>query len=83
MALIGKAIKRAITLQKTLARVKRRQPPQKKQENTLYKLLRKAQNTEFGRHYNFNEMLLSGTALELFQERVPIYDYDALHRVCW
>jgi hypothetical protein len=83
MALIGKAIKRAITLQKTLARVKRRQPPQKKQENTLYKLLRKAQNTEFGRHYNFNEMLLSGNALELFQERVPIYDYDAIHRDWW
>ena len=83
MALIGKAIKRAITLQKTLVRVKRRQLPQKKQENTLFKLLRKAQNTEFGRHFNFNEMLLSGNALELFQERVPIYDYDSIHREWW
>jgi len=54
MALIGKAIKRAITLQKTLSKVRRRLSPQKKQDKTFLKLLRKAQQTEFGKHHRFD-----------------------------
>jgi hypothetical protein len=83
MALIGKAIKRAITLQKTLKRVRRRQTPLKKQEKTFLKLLRKAQNTEFGKHHLFDEMLLSGNPLDFFQQRVPVCDYNSIYRDWW
>ena len=83
MALIGKAIKRAITLQKTLSKVRRRLSPQKKQEKTFLKLLRKAQQTEFGKHHRFDEMLLSGNALAYFQQQVPICDYNSIYRDWW
>jgi len=83
MALIGKAIKRAITLQKTLKRVRRRQTPLKKQEKTFFKLLRKAQYTEFGKHHRFDEILLSGNPLELFRQQVPIFDYNSIYRDWW
>lgn len=83
MALIGKAIKRAITLQNTLKRVRRRLSPFKKQEKTFLKLLRKAQNTEFGKRHNFDEILLSGSAVETFQQYVPITDYNSMYRQWW
>jgi hypothetical protein len=83
MALIGKAIKRAITLQKTLSKVRRRLSPQKKQDKTFLKLLRKAQQTEFGKHHRFDEMLLSGDALAYFKQQVPICDYNSIYRDWW
>lgn len=83
MAFIGKAIKRALTLQKTLNLVRRRQTPVKKQEKTFLKLLRKAQNTAFGRHFGFGSILESRNPIAEFQRRVPIYDYDSIHRDWW
>ena len=83
MALIGKAIKRAITLQKTLSKVRRRLSPQKKQDKTFLKLLRKAQQTEFGKHHRFDEMLLSGDTLAYFKQQVPICDYNSIYRDWW
>jgi hypothetical protein len=83
MALIGKAIKRALTLQKTLNRVRRRQGPVRKQEKTITKLLRKAQHTAFGRHFGFGSILDASDPIAEFQHRVPIYDYDSIHRDWW
>lgn len=83
MALVGLAIKRALTLQKTLNEVRRRESPIRKQEKTFLKLLKRAQHTAFGRQFGFEEMLQSGDPLKMFQERVPIYDYDSIHRDWW
>jgi hypothetical protein len=83
MAFIGKAIKRALTLQKTLNIVRRRQSPVKKQEKTFLKLIKKAQDTAFGEHFGFSEILDSNNPIALFQSRVPVYDYDSIHRDWW
>ena len=82
MALIGIAIKRALELQKSL-KVLRKGSPVKQQERTFLKLLRKAQYTAFGRNFGFEEMLQSEKPLELFKERVPVYDYDSIHKDWW
>jgi hypothetical protein len=83
MAFIGKAIKRALTLQKTLNIVRRRQSPVKKQEKTFLKLIKKAQGTAFGQHFGFSEMLEANDPIALYQQRVPVYDYDSIHRDWW
>jgi hypothetical protein len=83
MALVGKAIKRALTLQKTLRRVRRRQSPKKKQEKTFLKLLRKAQNTALGRAYEFDEILRADNPYALFRKNVPLFHYDSIHDSWW
>jgi hypothetical protein len=83
MAFIGIAIKRALTLQKTLKIVRRRQSPEKKQEKTFLKLIKKAQNTAFGKEYGFDEILNASNPTKLFSERVPLFDYDSIHEKWW
>jgi hypothetical protein len=83
MAFIGKAIKRALTLQKTLNIVRRRQSPVKKQEKTFLKLIKKAQSTALGKHFGFEEILEAQDPIALYQQRVPVYDYDSIHNDWW
>ncbi|MFN4123132.1 MAG: GH3 auxin-responsive promoter family protein [Flavobacteriales bacterium] len=84
MALIGKAIKRAISLQTTLKMVRRDVPGVKKQEKTLIKLLKKAQHTAFGLTYRFDEILKNpSNAKKAFQQHVPVFDYDSLYQAFW
>lgn len=84
MALIGKAIKRAISLQTTLKMVRRDVPGVKKQEKTLIKLLKKAQHTAFGHTYHFDEILKNpANAKKAFQQHVPVFDYDSLYQAFW
>ncbi|MBX7203595.1 MAG: GH3 auxin-responsive promoter family protein [Bacteroidia bacterium] len=83
MALIGIAIKRALSLQKTLMRVRRRQQATKKQEKTFLKLIAKAQHTAFGRKFGFEEILWADKPVQLFRERVPVFDYDSIHEQWW
>jgi len=83
MALIGKAIKRALTLQTTLRKVRRRQTAVKKQEKTFLKLLKRAQGTAFGKHYKFEEFLRAPNPYAAFRKNVPIFNYDLLHDQWW
>lgn len=83
MALVGIAIKRALTLQKTLRRVRRRQSPEKKQEKTFLKLIRKAQNTALGRAYGFDEILRSDDPYATFSKKVPLFNYESIHEAWW
>ncbi|MEX1188933.1 MAG: GH3 auxin-responsive promoter family protein [Bacteroidia bacterium] len=83
MAFIGKAIKRALTLQTTLRKVRRRQSHEKKQEKTFTKLLRRAQNTAFGKYYGFEEILHTPDPYATFRKRVPIFSYESLHDAWW
>lgn len=53
------------------------------QEKTLRKLLSKARSTRMGKRYGFKEMLLVEDVYGEFSRRVPIYDYDKLHREFW
>jgi len=83
MALVGIAIKRALTLQKTLRRVRRRQSPEKKQEKTFLKLIKKAQNTALGRAYGFDEILRADNPYAVFSKQVPIFNYESIHAAWW
>ena len=53
------------------------------QKETLYKLLHKARNTEFGHAYGFDDILQSGELVNRFQLQVPVYDYETLFEQYW
>lgn len=49
------------------------------QLETLKKALRKCKNTSFGTYYKFGEYVNTKNVYHLFQQHVPIQDYDALY----
>lgn len=55
----------------------------RQQLKVLKKLLRKAQFTEFGQQYRFDEILLSKHIGKKFQELVPTYNYDSIYNQWW
>ena len=57
--------------------------PIKAQRRELLKLLTKAQFTEFGKFYHFDEILLSGHIMEEYRRRVPVFDYNKMHDEWW
>lgn len=58
-------------------------PQQRQQRRVLKKLLRKARFTEFGQAYHFDEILLHPQPEKIFQQRVPIFDYDTIYEQWW
>ncbi|WP_207497163.1 GH3 family domain-containing protein [Aridibaculum aurantiacum] len=56
---------------------------QKQQQKVLKKLLRKARFTEFGQKYQFDEILMSKQPGKLFQQLVPVYDYNKIYKEWW
>ena len=57
--------------------------PIRAQRRELRKLLTKAQFTEFGKFYHFDEILLSKDIMEAFRSRVPVFDYNKMHDEWW
>ena len=57
--------------------------PRRQQLKVLKKMLRKAQFTEFGQHYRFDEILLSKHAGKKFQELVPTFNYSSIYEQWW
>lgn len=57
--------------------------PVKAQKKELRKLLRRAQFTEFGKFYHFDEILASNDILEAFRKNVPVFDYNKMHDEWW
>lgn len=53
------------------------------QQRVLKKLLRKAQYTEFGQKYGFDEILMHKDPAQKFQELVPVYDYNKIYNEWW
>jgi hypothetical protein len=80
MAIIGKLIKQAITLKNEFTSTG---DIRSEQQSVLTDLLEKAQNTAFGKHYNFHHLLESGNVYQAFQETVPVFDYDKLYEGWW
>lgn len=83
MAVLGKALKRAIGLRKTVEKISFRRNRLKVQETTLLKLLRKSRNTAFGVHYGFSDILWSSDPVAKFREQVPVHDYNKIHEKWW
>ena len=57
--------------------------PIRAQRRELRKLLTKAQFTEFGKFYHFEDILLSKDIMEAFRSRVPVFDYNKMHDEWW
>src|SRR4051794_32979490 len=55
----------------------------RQQVKVLKRLLRKAQFTEFGQEFKFDEILMSKQLVRKFQELVPVYDYNTIYRQWW
>ncbi|MBQ6068222.1 MAG: GH3 auxin-responsive promoter family protein [Bacteroidales bacterium] len=57
--------------------------PIRAQRRELRKLLRRAQFTEFGQQYGFSEILRERNITDAFRKRVPVFDYNKMHREWW
>lgn len=53
------------------------------QEITLQQLLERAKNTQFGKHYQFDKLLLSNTLYQDFKEKIPFFDYHKMQKEWW
>lgn len=80
MAVIGEFIKAAIAISD---KVISDPDPVRAQKTLLKKLLEKAKGTAFGREYAFDVILESGEREKVFQETVPVHDYDQIHGKWW
>jgi hypothetical protein len=80
MPILGSIIKGAIDLR---GRIPARKNVYKQQVKQLRKLLSKAEDTEFGRHYGFSNMLLEEDPIKTFQKSVPISDYQSIFDAWW
>lgn len=84
MPIIGSIIKSAITIRSSIPNVMpARKNVYKQQVKQLHKLLAKAADTEFGKHFKFAEMSLQEDPVKLFQNTVPIYDYQSIFDAWW
>lgn len=80
MEIIGNIIKAVIDLKGAIAA---QSNPIEEQELVLKKLLDKAKNTAFGKHYNFQEILNDENSLEKFAKTIPYHDYDTMRDKWW
>lgn len=47
------------------------------------RLLAKAKNTQFGKHYNFKELLRKENAIDEFRKNVPYHNYNQMYNRWW
>ena len=80
MAILGNIIKTAIELKDRLTPDPEAVPSQ---ERVLRELLEAAKDTDFGRKYNFRQILSSSNFRQTFTEKVPMFDYHRLHDEWW
>jgi hypothetical protein len=81
MPVLGSLIKQGLKLS-TRVRLGADSPIHE-QRRELRKLLRKAQDTAFGRHFGFEECLEARNFVRAFQERVPFFNYNTLFEQWW
>ncbi len=82
MALLGMLIKSAYALKDRASRKEPRPDSMLLQIQTLEKLLTKAKDTAFGKHYDFGKML-NTNMIGAFQETVPVFDYNKMFKEWW
>src|SRR5690606_19155856 len=55
----------------------------RQQIRVLKKLLKKARFTEFGQRYHFDQALLQKDPVPIFQQQVPVHDYNKIYAEWW
>ncbi len=83
MPILGTLIKSAIELKNIMPVEKRKPSAITQQKKVLKKLVRKAQLTAFGEHYDFAGMIKDSDLVSAFQKSVPIHDYNKMHNDWW
>ena len=85
MPILGSIIKKAYEIRNFPIDQKKRlqTDPGKTQLKVLKRLIKNAQFTAFGEYYNFTEILRKINLVKAYQEKVPIYDYNAMFRKWW
>jgi hypothetical protein len=86
MAILGTLLKKGIKLRESLEQ--EYSAPMELQKMELKKLLIEASDTEFGKYYNFHEILASFRQGDLhfyraFKEHVPQHDYNKIYKEWW
>lgn len=80
MAVIGSIIKGLIHARDAVVS---EPDPLQAQEEVLKNLLKKAKDTAFGKHYNFEQLLESQNIRKDFAEQVPFHDYNKINEKWW
>lgn len=84
MPLLGNIIKSAYAIRsKPIEKKINSLNPVLAQKKQLIKLLRKAQFTAFGEHYNFSKILNSKDVEKAFTKAVPVHDYQSMYKRWW
>lgn len=86
MAILGTLLKKGIKLRESLEQ--EYSAPMELQKLELKKLLIEANGTEFGKYYNFSEILTffrrgNRHFYNRFREHVPIHDYNKIYKEWW
>ena len=80
MPIIGNIIKGFIDVRDTFAGEKN---PVEEQREVLSNLLKKAKDTAFGKHYGFDEILMTENPAAVFAEKIPYHDYNKISEEWW
>ncbi len=83
MPILGSIIKQAISLRSKLPVIFHTRNAARAQERELKKLLKKASSTAFGEQYGFSSIVKSRDPIRLFQQRVPVHDYNTMFKQWW
>ncbi len=83
MPILGSVIKRAIEFRERVPKVWGTKNAYKAQKKVLKRLIRNAAYTAFGEYYNFSNILSQKDFLSVFQNSVPIYDYNKIFKDWW
>ena len=80
MAILGNLISRSLRIRKKFTF--KLGTPRQYQLQVLHRLLTKAKDTQFGQHYNFQELLSSPNFTALYKATVPVHNYNKMHAEC-
>lgn len=80
MAILGAVIKGIIDLKDILTAEAN---PIEEQQKVLRDLLDKAKDTDFGKYYNFDQLLASENPSKYFSESIPFFDYNKINTEWW
>lgn len=80
MALIGSIIKKAVEISHSFTS---KTEFHKEQQKVLRELLLKAKDTQFGKYYRYEELLLAENLEDAFAYEVPFFDYHKMQREWW
>ncbi len=82
MAVVG-ALLNNVVRKKRASVVRKGLTGSQMQDQTLRKLISRARNTQFGEKYQFERILDAEDPTRLFQQLVPIYDYEKIFAEWW